>query len=349
MDKDREKDAARAALLRGPHLVFAALRSMDGIYIVLAVIVLLAGLVGVLLPFTEYARKSQWVQRLGEAHSAGLFLAVALCHMLPSAQDGWTQYQDESGGPNTDYPVVQLVVGVSFIFLFTTDLFLQMSSKQELILASSPKANVIGLSKSTSLAMALTFALISPVFLILAAASGFGANPLAAAFVQSAAAGTFFFLGFEAMGSMRGDHGHDHTIDTSSVTQAIMCTVFLSAHSILDGVVIGAASKPNDAAVLCFAISMHKVWAGMALGFQLSGNTTETMPILSEYQLENRANYQSVGDGSASGRQEDVESKSPMGTPLGSPRRAPVPDTCCSEYVAFIVGFVVLAVVAIWV
>jgi len=98
-----------------------------------------------------------------------------------------------------------------------------------------------------------------------------GTNDLTAAILQAIACGTFLYLGFEALQAIGPESGgsHHHNINTSTRAKAILCCVFLSVHSILDGIVIGSSKDNRNAAVLCFAISMHKFWAGLALGFKL--------------------------------------------------------------------------------
>ena len=333
---------------------------MDSIYIVFAVVLLLAGLVGVLVPFAQCARNSQRIQRLGEAHSSGLFLAVALCHMLPSALDNWNDYQNDSGS-KTDYPVVPLLVGVTFIILVSIELVQDALSAEP---APAAQGKEIGFDPRVALAMAVCFALVSPIALIIAVATGLGADPLASTFLQSAACGTFVYLTFESIGAMRGEGGHEHDIDTSSVSKAILCVAFLSAHSILDGVVIGTEDKPKGAAVLCFAISMHKVWAGMALGFKLAQNVTgestryewkSSDSDLDEAMLETPDNELAMDvlpeDTKQGAAAEDVGQR-----PVA--KKAHVHDdgyghnhhsesNFWAEYAAFLVGFTVLALVAI--
>ena len=202
---------------------------------------------------------------MGEAVSAGIFIAVALCHMLVDAMEDWSS-EHESG------PFITVIVGTCFSGLVTLEVC------QEAVLdtdaaAQGPRV----LKRRTALALCIFFALVSPVAMVVTIFVGIGENPDTVALINALATGTFLYLALDALPVLKGaaadaahDHGHTHDIDTSSFSKALFCFIFLSAHSIIDGLVIEVQNAPAGVVVVTLAIAMHKFWAGLALGFKLA-------------------------------------------------------------------------------
>eukprot|EP00470_Lotharella_oceanica_P015278 CAMPEP_0170186368 /NCGR_PEP_ID=MMETSP0040_2-20121228/38938_1 /TAXON_ID=641309 /ORGANISM="Lotharella oceanica, Strain CCMP622" /LENGTH=309 /DNA_ID=CAMNT_0010433085 /DNA_START=20 /DNA_END=949 /DNA_ORIENTATION=+ len=296
-----------------------------------AIIILLCGLIGVLFPFLPYAKERPEIQRAGEAHSAGLFLALALCHMLDDANDSWDNYKD-AHDIDDDYPYPELIAGLAFILLLSLDLL------QARIMSSWEDGEyAVGIPPWLGILLGVTFAIISPVALLVAAALDAGASDLAVTLIQGAAAGTFLFLTSESLGALKDGHGHDHAMDTSSVGKALFCFAFLSAHSVLDGLVVATGGDNDvDTWALCVAIAFHKLWAAMALGFKLqnAGRIRKHGQAL----LQAAADGEVKADGDAGVMEGDHEDE----------RHRHHQGGCKSifDYIAFLLGFGVLAAVA---
>eukprot|EP00466_Bigelowiella_natans_P014174 jgi/Bigna1/90890/estExt_fgenesh1_pg.C_820034 len=303
--------------------------------ILASVIILIAGMAGIMFPFLPFARDRPDVQRAGEAHSAGLFVGLALLHMLADAIESWDNYKD-SHNIGDDYPYPELMAGLTFVLLLSLDLLQSylMSTWDD-----DGKSNSQGIPKWFALTLGVIFAIITPLALLIAAVLDASNNDLAVTCVQGAAAGTFLFLGCESMGSIKGEQGHDHAMDTSSIGKALFCFAFLSAHSVLDGLVVATGGDSDEKTwVLCLAIAFHKLWAAMALGFKLQNVSDK-----GDQRTKNNMLLVFGSDRKEPNKEEGGEDHRSLLHHHKHPRqRCHIVD-----YLAFIVGFGVMAAVAV--
>eukprot|EP00470_Lotharella_oceanica_P000744 CAMPEP_0170172052 /NCGR_PEP_ID=MMETSP0040_2-20121228/5277_1 /TAXON_ID=641309 /ORGANISM="Lotharella oceanica, Strain CCMP622" /LENGTH=316 /DNA_ID=CAMNT_0010412499 /DNA_START=48 /DNA_END=998 /DNA_ORIENTATION=+ len=312
--------------------------AVDTTDIAAATVILVCGLLGIIFPFLPFARKNPSVQRAGEAHSAGLFLALALVHMLADAMDSFNAYK-HAHGISDDYPYPCLIAGLTFVLLLSLDILqAKIMSKWH-----DDEGDPLGIPTWFSITLGVIFAGTSPLALVVAAALNASNNDLAVAWIQAAAAGTFLFLACESMGALKNEHGHDHAMDTSSIGKALFCFAFLTAHSVLDGLVVATGGNTRvDTWILCIAIAFHKLWAAMALGFKLQ-NASKPVDEQDERDYDNmllpiEADKIQTLDSPTPRFDQHVHNKAQGAAGGGGCK--------CVDYTAFIVGFGVLAAVA---
>eukprot|EP00471_Norrisiella_sphaerica_P004410 CAMPEP_0184482744 /NCGR_PEP_ID=MMETSP0113_2-20130426/4323_1 /TAXON_ID=91329 /ORGANISM="Norrisiella sphaerica, Strain BC52" /LENGTH=319 /DNA_ID=CAMNT_0026862665 /DNA_START=85 /DNA_END=1042 /DNA_ORIENTATION=- len=314
--------------------------AVDRTDVLAASVILFCGLGGVLFPFIPSVRDKPHIQRAGEAHSAGLFLSLALCHMLDDSINGWNAYKRDTG-MDDHFPYPFMVAGVAFIVIMSLDLLQAKITRGR----HSSSASGPGLPKWVSLTLGVSFALVAPIAVLSAAALGARQNGLAVALIQATAAGTFLYLACESMQALKPEHGHhNHDIDTSSVGKALFCFAFLSVHSILDGLVIAAGGSSNTHTwVLCVAIAFHKLWAALALGFKLQAAARSGNSRHDRHEFGQRAELLVVNDDSnLHDEKGGYDSEDDSYRADYEVSHAP----SCVDYVAFLVGFAVLAGVA---
>eukprot|EP00466_Bigelowiella_natans_P001691 jgi/Bigna1/78516/fgenesh1_pg.55_\ len=295
-------------------------------YIVYAVLMFISAVGGFFLSMS-LVRVSERFQRLGNAHSAGLFLGVALCHMLDSAMDHFTTYVRKNDVV-TDYPVVPFLVGLTFSSMVIFDMASTKRSERltkrnsngrrvDATELKSPSSMEQGSSSRTvdkpknlwihcvNMVLASLFIITSPIALLVSAAFQISQYHMMTFIVQSVACGTFLYMDFEAISTMRGhSDGHTcvHTIDeTASRAKSVIAVLLMSCHAVFDGFAI-SSSKGTRAGVIAFAIIVHKFWVSIALGHELVKGMDPAVSYESKGLLgvESRCSPKGGGDKNAS-------------------------------------------------
>uniref|UniRef100_A0A7S4DGF1 Uncharacterized protein n=1 Tax=Lotharella globosa TaxID=91324 RepID=A0A7S4DGF1_9EUKA len=106
----------------------------------------------------------------------------------------------------------------------------------------------------------------------------------------------------------------------------------------------GGAQTHLDTWILCVAIAFHKLWAAMALGFKLEN---ASKPIDEDEERRNdRGNMLLPVEADKKDMLQTLDSPTPRFDHVHKLHRVAGGGCICGDYVAFIVGFAVLAAVA---
>eukprot|EP00468_Gymnochlora_sp_CCMP2014_P011110 CAMPEP_0167760134 /NCGR_PEP_ID=MMETSP0110_2-20121227/11419_1 /TAXON_ID=629695 /ORGANISM="Gymnochlora sp., Strain CCMP2014" /LENGTH=331 /DNA_ID=CAMNT_0007646615 /DNA_START=76 /DNA_END=1071 /DNA_ORIENTATION=- len=320
-----------------------------------AAVIFLAGAFGITIPFLPCVERVKRIESIGEAHTGGLFLGLAFLHVLPDGVENW----DDAG--TGDYPFAMLIMCLSFILLEAMD-------RLRIVITSS-KEPVLQFPKWVSYLLSAFFVCVSPVTILVVANIHVKEDPLSVGIIQSLAAGTFMYLSYESTAHLRGESNlHDHDVTkAASIGQAICSFVFLSIHSIMDGMVVATAGSTTDMWVLCFAIAFHKLWVALALGFTLKRNTQNMNVKYEGKQLSDPASAELSNN--LLGKEETRTSMTKRPRNYGTIQdnemqiisskkvdlELPCEDHMCTskegqsmgkEYTAFMLGFGIMAIVA---